>query len=882
MTPHDDPPEDRAPRTPAWRRYTELWGPRVADDVDDELRFHIEMRIDDYVARGMSEEDARRLAHVRVGDIERARRDCVTIGHQRSSRMLRTRIIDAFRQDASFAVRSLAQRKGWTLVVMVTLALGIGANTAVFSLIDHVLLRPVAYPGADRIVIPMLEMKGRESLTFGASARAITAWRGQAKTLDGIEAINAHDVMLTVPRGAPALLHAASVTPGFPAFAGEVPLIGRTFVEADGLPGAEPVVALSEALWRRRFGGDASVVGTRMTLDGRSHTIVGVMPATLRVPSRIQASTDLWIALDLKSPNAGGEALARLRPGVSASAAQDELSVLLAAAGGEEAQTFRARLSPLTSMVGFRDSLWMFGIAVALVLFIVCGNVAHLLLAQATARERELAVRRALGAGRGRIARLLMTETLLLGILGCAGGVLVAWLGLKILLASRPPGLSYVAGVSLDMRALGVAVALSLVTSVAFGVFASLHALRRPTQSILKSSGTGVSATRGHHRLRGLLIVSEIAFSAVLLVGASMLLRTVWNLNRIDPGFEPRGAYAMEVFLPMERYPNDAARDAFYRELGDRARRIPGVTDATIAAMAPPGGRLIFGVLEPEDRPFAVRPKSTTITVNYVRQNFFRVLGMRFIEGSTYQDTTAAGGEIVISQAAARALWPEGPAVGRRFRTSAKGKWWRVVGVTEDEATAGFGEPAKPMLFFSEPTPLPASLIVRSPDADPTAKLRELLIAMDPLLSAANVSSLEADLSRKTAKQQFTMTLLTVFTIIAVLLSAIGLHGVMSYAVAQRTREIGVRVALGATSGQIARGVLSSGLAWTVAGLAIGTVGAWWCARFIESLLFGVSPTDAVSFAAGAVILIGISVLACVVPARRAAAVDPIVAMRGD
>ena len=875
-------PEDAAPRTPAWRRYARLWGPAVSADVDDELRFHVDMRIADYVARGMTEAHATRTALARLGNLDRARRDCLVIGHQRNQRMLRTQIVDAFRQDVRFAIRSLAHRRMWTPIVVLTLALGIGATTAVFSIIDHVLLNPVPYPAADRIVIPMLDMKSSEGFTTGASADAVRAWRGKAASLEGIEAIRAHDVMYTLPGAAPVVLHAAAVTPGFPSFAGERPILGRAFVEADGQRGAEPVVALSESMWRARFGGAADVLGKPLQLDGVTHTIVGVMPSSLRLPARIQASTDIWTALDLTSPNAGGEAIARLRPGVSASAATQELDALLAATGEEDARLFRTRLASLTESVAFKDSLWMFVVASALVLLIVCGNVAHMLLAQGTARERELAVRRAMGAGRGRIVRLLITETLLLGTLGCAAGVLVAWAGLKVLLASRPPSLSHFAGVGIDGRALGIAIALSLLTSLAFGIFASLHALRRPAQEILKAAGTGASASRTHHRLRGLLVVSEIAFSAVLLVGATMLLRTVWNLQRVDPGFEPRGAYAMEIFLHFDKYTTESARVAFFGELLARAKALPGVQDATLAAVAPPGSRGMFGVLEPEDRPFVTRPKSGLINVNHVRPEFFQVLGMRFVEGGTFRDTTAAGSDIVINRTAARVLWPEGAATGRRFRTSAKGAWKRVAGVIEDEASAGFAEPADPMLYTLEDAPVPANLIVRAPATDPTSSLRQLVISMDPLLSAADVSSLQADLARRTARQRFTMTLLVLFSTIAVVLSAIGLYGVMSYAVAQRTREIGVRVALGATQRQIAGGVVSSGLRWTLAGVAVGAVGAWWATRFIESMLFGVTPTDALSFAIGAVMLIAIAILACLVPARRAASVDPLIAMRVD
>ena len=869
--------EDRAPPTPAWRRYRSLWGPRVAEDVDDELRFHIEMRVADYVARGMTEPEATRLALSRIGNIDRARRDCLVIGHQRNQRMLRTQVIDALRQDTRFALRSLARRKGWTPIVVLTLALGIGANTAVFSIIDHVLLRPVTYPAAERIVVPFLEMKPPRTLTVGPSARIVRAWRGNTQTLEAIEGIAARDVMYSVPGEAPVVLHSASVTPGFPSFAGEVPILGRSFVEDDGKPGAEPVAALSEGLWRTRFGGERDVLGKQLVLDGVPHTIVGVMPSSLRLPSRLQVSTDVWTALDLTGPNAGGEALGRLREGTSAQAAQQELDAIMSRLEGEEGAIFTTRLSGLTEMVSYRDSLWMFAVAVALVLLIACGNVAHMLLAQAAARERELAMRRALGAGRGRIVRLLITESIVIAAMGCAAGVLVAWAGLELLMTVRPPALTHLAGVGLDARALGVAAALSLITGVAFGLFASMHALRRPAQEILKGSGTAASASRRHHRMRGFLVVSEIAVSAVLLVGASMLLRTVWNLQQLDPGFDPRGVHAMRLNLPFERYEQDVVRDAFYRDLIERAKRIPGIADATVAGATPPGTTVIFGVLEAEDRPFTERPRAAMIPVNYIRPDYFRVLGMRFVEGATVRDTT----EVVINQAAARVLWPDGAAAGRRFRTSARGAWMRVAGVIADEASAGFVEPAVPMVYIPNSAPMPAHLIFRTtPGSQPIGELRQLVMSMDPLLSAATVASLEQSLSRLVARQQFTMTLLVVFTAIAVLLSAIGLYGVMSYAVAQRTREIGVRVALGATQQQIARGVVASGLRWTAIGLIVGVAGAWWATRVIESLLFGVAKIDAVSFAAGSVVLIAITLIACMVPARRASSVDPIIAMR--
>jgi putative ABC transport system permease protein len=871
-----------APPTPPWRRYLSFWGPRVVEDVDDELRFAWEMRVQEFIARGMSEDDARRAAA--AGGFDRARAHCLSIGQQRTRRMLWAQTVDALRQDFTFAVRGLARRKMWTLVAVMTLALGIGATTAVFSVVDHVLLHPLGYPAEERIASAMLEMRPPRTMTVGPRAPIVAAWRKQSRTLEALEAVEGHEVTHVNSGGSAVVLQAAAITPGFASFAGTRPLIGRDLTESDALVGTEPVVLLAEHTWRTLFGADRDVLGRRIVLDGVAHTIVGVMPSRLRAPAMVQSRTDVWLPMT-STANGLITALARLRPTVSVAAVQTELDDILAQTaeegeGGSRRSIFQSKLVPVTELVKFRDSLFMFSVAVVLVLFIACVNVAHLLLGRAAARNREVAVRRALGAGRARVVRLLLTESALLAGLGGILGVAIAWVSLRVLLTLRPPALAQLAATRLDTRALAVTAAVSIVAGVVFGIVAALHALRREPQNVLKGAALSVATGRGV-RARGVLVMTEIAVSAMLLVGATLLIRTVINLQRIDPGFDPHGVYTMRIQVPFDRYKSDINRAAFYDELALRARSIPGVQSSTIASNAPPRSNIVFGALTAEGR--APDSKGGAIAVNYVRPNYFSVLRARFISGGSFRDASTSSTEVIVNRSAAATLWPGATAVGKRLRYSPREPWLTVVGVVDDDATTGAGIGRRePMLFILERAPMPATLIVRAPDIDPRPLLRQLLVSMESKMPSPQVTSLAAELARQTAQQRFTTAVLSIFAAIAVALSAIGVYGVMNYTVSERTREIGIRVALGASSAQIAGAVARGALLWIALGIGLGLAGALWEVRLVKAMLFGVAETDLASFVLGGLGLLVVALIAASIPTRRATAVDPLIAMRVD
>jgi putative ABC transport system permease protein len=520
--PSDD---DSSPRLPAWRRYVRFWGTRVDADVDDELAFHVEMRAREYVARGMNEHDARAAAMHRVGDLPTARNACLTIGHRRHRRMTRTQIVDALAQDLRYALRTLNRQRAWTTVAVVTLGLGIGASTAVFSVVNSLLLHPLAYRDADRVAM-IWRVDPKSTLMLSPEFKMLEAWRAQSRTVEAIESFQTADMTLT-GQGDATVLHTAAVRPSFGAFVGIAPIAGRSFVAEDVTGTGGSVALLSEALWRQRFGGAANTVGTRVTLNDKIYTVVGIVPSAFRLPTFSgDGATDVWLALGRDTRTIGGMTLARLRPGVSRETASKELDRIVQPSGLMEkfgSKEFVAKLVKPGDLVGFKSSLFLLSAAVALLLLVACANVAHLLLARGATRERELAIRTALGAGAARLARQLLTEASVLAGAGCAAGVALGYAGVRLLLVLRPRSLSELAPTQMDSRALVLAVGLSVVTGIVFGLTAAIHAVRHSTSDSLRAtalSGTGVKRS---HRLRSMLVVTEMALSAMLLVGAVLL-----------------------------------------------------------------------------------------------------------------------------------------------------------------------------------------------------------------------------------------------------------------------------------------------------------------------------------------------------------------------
>ena len=874
-----------------WRRYLRFWGPRAAADVDDELRFHIEMRVHDYMARGLSEVDAREATARRLGDLATSRAECLTITTRRERRMTRAQLLDAFGQDVSFAIRTLGRQKAWTAVAVLTLALGIGANTAVFSIVNSLLLHPLPYPNSDRVAILFQEpTQGNQTgvnIMVTPRPALLRAWRESSRSFEDIEGYATSDMTLLPPRGDAASVHTASILPSLVTFADQHPLIGRSFTPSDVKEGGH-VAMLSEATWRSRYGGDAGVIGRPLSLDGALYNVIGVMPAAFTLPPLFQRATDVWLPLDMHNDNIGLSAMARLRRGVTYAAAQRELDSItqrLDVAQGNRIG-FRTKLVPPAKMVNFRESLLLLSGAVALVLLIACANVAHLMLARAATRQRELAIRAALGAGTGRLVRQLLTESLVLAGAGCVGGLVVGWIGLKALVALRPESLSNLDMARMDLSTLLMTIALGALTGLLFGMVGAIQSSRHSTHESLKAGTLSTSHSRRQNRLRGLLVVSEIALSTTLLVGASLLVRSVAGLQTKDPGFSPDGLYGVSIVLPEKAYATPAARHAFYAELTARARAVAGVQTVMMAEGAPPMQNFLIGALQFEGQ--VAPPPGTTAFVRYngVQPGYFKGMGIQLVQGTVFSDTSEKSDQVMVNEGFAKKYWPRQNAVGHRLRVvfNGKGDWMTIVGVVGDAFTSGLtNEASEPLLYKPFQGEFQPALILRAaPGTSPIASVRALVPAIDRRLPPPSVTNVEDAMRDSISGPRFTMLLLASFTVLALVLAAVGLYGVLTYAVAQRTREIGIRIALGATRRAIGRAIVRQAALLAVIGMVIGLAGAFWATKFIDKMLYGVPRSDPYSFAAGALLLFGTAMAACLVPMRRAVAVDPLIAMRAE
>lgn len=884
-------------KEPNWRRYLRFFGPRGAADLDDELRFHHEMRVRDYIAQGMAEHDARAAADQRLGDVAAARAACATVINRSERRSARARVFDALAQDVSFAFRTLGRNKAWTAVAVLTLALGIGGNSAMFSVIHHLILNPLPYPDADRVVLVYQQPSQRNNtgiqITITPSGRVASAWRQHASAFETIEAYRTTDVTIQRAGDAARTASSASVVPTFPAFTGRQPLLGRSFTEAETQGGAG-VVMISEGLWRSQYAGDARVLGQTLTVNDQPRVIVGVMPGAFRLPRHTSGDIDVWLPLDLaRSDFDGLQVVGRLRAGVSRAAAARELDAIAGrdeVRGSDNSRHTTVLASP-AELLDYGDALWMLTGAVGLVLLIACANVAHLLLARASTRQREMAIRTALGAGTGRLFRQLLTESLILSLAGCVAGLALAWAGLRALIASRPEGLAELSVVQMNATTIVVTILLSLFTGVAFGTIGAVQAARHSANEALKTGSLTASTGRSRGRTRGLLVVTEMAVCTLLVVGATLLLRSVRHLQSLDAGFDARGLYALELNLPESRYSRAGSRTgsataAFYDELITRARALPGVEGITRTSASPASSSFLIGALQIEGQPMPDAGTTSFINVTAVGAEYFRLMRIRLVEGTTFTDTAAAGNQAIVNEGLARRYWPGQSPIGKRLRVvrNGQGDWKTVVAVAANVLTRGLThDGSQPMLYLPGTSHFRPSLLVRtSGDATMLPVLASLATNIDSRLPPTTIVDVEDAMQRTIAQPRFTMFLLLIFTAVAVALAAIGLYGVLAYSVAQRTREIGIRIALGASRRLVARSVLTHGLTLAVVGAAIGLVAARWGVALLSSFLYGVAATDAVSFGLSAVVILGVAAAACLVPTRRAVSVDPLIAMRAD
>ncbi|AHG87930.1 permease [Gemmatirosa kalamazoonensis] len=885
------------PKPPLWRRYLRFWGANPAQDLDDEFRFHLDTEIEELVAAGMSPERARAAALAKFGDVEAARADCRASDERREARAQRAASLDVLRQDVKHTWRSFRRRPRFLAAAVLTLAIGIGANTAIFSVVNGVLLSDPGYRDPDRLVL--LWQTARDVPQIAVSYQDFLDWQQRTRSFEGggagLAAVNGYESFTLTGVAEPERLSGALTTGNMFRVLGVSAAHGRTLTPADEAAGAEPVAVLTDKFWRRRFAGDERVVGRTILLDGRSYTIVGVMPPSFRF-----GGVDVWVPIGQfaheerfasRSNHPGLTGIGRLRPGVTLDAMNADLARVSAQIHKEHPETdgIGAAGTSLEEITvgGVRPALRMLWAAVGLVLLIACANVANLMLGRVAERRHDFALRAAIGAGRRRLVRQALTESVVLALLGGALGVALAWAGVKLLLALEPANLPRLSAIRVDGVVLAFALGVSLVTGLLFGVVPARMLARSDPIGTLREAGRGAVGTGRRRGLAAGLTVTEVALALVLLVGAGLLLRSFAKLTGVAPGFDPRHVVAGLVELPKARYPDDASRRRAFDELLRRAAAVPGVEVAALGSDLPVNSgwqtTVTFeGVTFREGNP-------PLLDATLASTGFFRALRVKLLEGRTFEpaDDASHPRVAVVSARVARRVFGASSAVGRRIKQGPResdAPWITIVGVVDDVRNDGLAtEPRGTLYFPFDQSPGSSSwVIVRTtlPAGRVVPALRRELAAIDRDLPLSEVQTLEDALSRTVSQPRFSMLMLTIFAGAALLLAAVGLYGVIATGVAQRQREISVRIALGARPRSVVRWVVGQSLRLTVVGIAIGAAAAYASGRVLASLLYEVRPTDPPVFVAVAVLLAAVAVVAALVPAMRAARTDPAAVIR--
>jgi predicted permease len=803
------------------------------------------------------------------------------------------------RQDLRYALRWLAKNPGFTAVAIATLALGIGANTAIFSVVRGILLRPLPYTEPERIVQvwETAERQGlrRDEIPFAPPV--FRDWRDQNRSMEALAAYT--DWTFNVSGGeSPERLRAALVSADFFKLLGVRPLIGRTFAAGEDVAGKDALAVIASNLWTRRFGRDPRAVGSAITLDGTAFTIIGVVPAGLPLydldpGTEVFVPTSRGFALDNRNGHYLG-AIGRLRPGIALDAARSDFSALASRLEHEHPNSdrgFGARLLPAQEqMVGsVRPALLALLGAVVVVLLIAAGNVANMLLARASAREKEIAVRAALGAGRGRLLRQLLTESLLLSLGGCLVGVLLALWGVDLLKALAPSDIPRLGEVRLDLAVVAFAVGSSLVTGLAFGLVPAWQVSRAALSEMLRDRSS--SALRRGGRVRSVLVGGELALSLILVVGAALLIQSFTRLKHERLGFDTRDIFTFQLDLPEARYGKDLATIAFHDRLLEKLRGLPGVSGvATITGLPLTGDRTMNLAFQVEGRP--TEPgKVLSARYNSVSPDFFSLLRVPIVKGRGFTNADAASATrvVVISASMATTYFPGEEPIGKRISLSGDPKpedWATIVGIaagTRDTSPDRAPAPQFYMPFAQHPITGISGLVRSRRDARALAtEIRAAVSALDAEQPVHSLRPMDAVVADSLGQPRFRTFLLALFGFVAMALASVGIYGVMAYSVAQRTQEIGIRMALGAARGDVLRLVFRQVLRLTGLAVAAGLAGAFLVSRSLESLLYGVRPTDPATFGAVAALLVGVAVLAAYVPARRATRIDPTTALRQE
>jgi putative ABC transport system permease protein len=814
--------------------------------------------------------------------------------------------------------RGFRSSPGFLLIVIFTLAVGIGATAAIFTVVNAVLIRPLPYPEPERLVAVWNRAPGMNLDQFEHSEGSYLVYRRHNHVLEDLGIYAEGSVTLT-GGDRPERAGAAGMTASLFHVLRVPPFLGRTFQEADGLPGAEKVTVLSHELWQRRFGGRRDVLGQVLQIDGVATRVVGVMPAPFRFPS---VQTELWqpLTIDPATPVVGNfsyTAVGRLKPGVTRAQAARELSSLvfrIAEDYGERdvsrGMIESVKLSVLVhslsaDLVGDVERvLWLLLGSVGIILVIACANVANLFLVRAEGRQREVAVRTALGASRRDVARLFLSESVVLALIGGALGLGLAAAGIRLLVSLRPEGIPRLEEIGIDGSVLAFTAAISIVAGFICGGFALLRFGRPEMVPALKEGGRGGSAGRGRLWTRAVLVVVQMALALVLLVASGLMAKSFWRLRGVNPGFDSRGVLTLRLYLPPARYADAPAAARFVQQLLERVRAVPGVASAGTVSILPLSGSNSNSGYTLEDFPL---PKDTIpplLGTRFASPGYFEAMRIPLVAGRTFDrlDPGRRSGEVVVSQALAERFWPGKSALGKRL-TNGNNKeqhsWYTIAGVVGSVHDLGLDK--KPLetvylpLLGQEP-PADAKTGARNPEyvsrdvalvvrgrvapASLVAPVRQAVWSLDPNLALADVRPMQEVVSRSMARTSFTMLLLVIAAAVAVVLGTVGIYGVISYVVSQRTREIGVRMALGAARGDIARMVLREGFLITLVGIVIGLAGAFAVTRLLIALLFDTSPLDPAIFAAVPALLAAVALAASWLPAERAARVEPLEAIR--
>jgi len=874
---------------------------KLERELEEEIRSHLEIQIEDNLRQGMSPEDARRAAQIRFGGVEQVKeayRDKSRLGW-----------IETLWQDLRYGARILWTNPGFTLTAMLTLALGIGANTVIFSIINAVWLRPLPYPDPDRLIV-VRETKLPETDDSQVSPAAFLAWQKQNTVFAPLEAITVRFFNLTDEIN-PERVRGMPSTHGFLPMVGVRLMIGRYFLPEEDRPGHNRVVIIGYNLWQRRFGGDLNILGQTITLDDQLYTVIGVMAPTTGL--RFE-DTDVWTPLAITAEQAQQYdsrylfPCGRLKPGVTLEEARMEMSLIasnLAKQYPDSNTGWNVRLLSLLDYAAnhTKAQLALMVSAVAFVLLIACANVANLLMARAAARQKEIVIRAALGAGRWRIVRQLLTESLLLALAGGVVGAALANWGVKILMATSMMGDYHlrVIDLSLDGRMLAFNLAVVLLTGCIVGIVPALQASRPNMNEMLKDAGRGSTSGRRQQFMRNALVVIEVAMSVTLLIGAGLMIRSFINLQQVDPGFNPDNVRTIAFSLSKEKYRGKDQQAAFYTQLIERVAALPGVQVAGAACAVPftdgwwgdfeEGLKLLNQGFRIEGRASYDLGQEPHAYYSSVSPDYFKAIGIPLLRGRhfTARDTKGAPRVAIINNKMAKQFFPDEDPIGKRILLTNGDEVYReIVGVAGDVKSDGLDRETPAQIY--EPylqQPFPFMTLVLRANGDPSGlneAIRAEILKLDREQPVVGIMMLDQSVRnwRSTRWLRSLGLLLGIFAAVAVGLAAVGLYGVMSYVVTRRTQEIGLRMALGAQPSDALMLIMRHGARLTFCGAAVGLLGAWAMMRLLASGLYGVSATDPLTFMGVSLLLISVALLACYLPARRATKVDPIVALRSE